>query len=100
MRKQCELLGVARASIDYEPVAESEEDQRIKRRLDEIYLIDPCLGSRIRRGKTWSDTWGAPAVFDSVLVIELSDPFSTHFPFSPQRMGEECKKAKTAAKPH
>jgi putative transposase len=46
VRKQCELLGVARSSVDYEPVAESAEDLRIKRLLDEIYLIDPCLGTR------------------------------------------------------
>jgi len=46
MRKQCELLGVARSTVDYEPAAESAEDLRIKRLLDEIYLIDPCLGSR------------------------------------------------------
>ena len=46
MRKQCELLGVARSSVDYQPVAESAEDRRIKRLLDGIYLIDPCLGSR------------------------------------------------------
>jgi putative transposase len=46
MRRQCELLDVARSSVDYVPVAESEEDRRIKRLLDEIYLIDPCLGSR------------------------------------------------------
>jgi putative transposase len=46
MRKQCELLGVARSSVNYQPVAQSAEDLRIKRLLDEIYLIDPCLGSR------------------------------------------------------
>jgi len=46
MRRQCELLGVARSSVDYRPVPESEEDLRIKRILDEIYMIDPCLGSR------------------------------------------------------
>ena len=46
MRRQCELLSVARSSVDYRPVPESEEDLRIKRILDEIYLIDPCLGSR------------------------------------------------------
>ena len=46
MRKQCELLGVARSSVDYEPVAESAEDLQVKRLLDEIYLKDPCLGSR------------------------------------------------------
>lgn len=46
MRRQCELLGVARSSVDYEPVAENEEDLRLKRLLDEYYLIDPCLGTR------------------------------------------------------
>jgi len=45
-RQQCQLLSVARSSVDYEPVAESAEDLRIKRLLDETYLIDPCLGSR------------------------------------------------------
>ena len=46
MRRQCELLGVARSSVDYEPVPEDAEDLQIKRQLAEIYLIDPCLGSR------------------------------------------------------
>ncbi|MFT6864842.1 MAG: hypothetical protein ACJAVK_003413 [Akkermansiaceae bacterium] len=46
MRRQCELLGVARSSVDYQPVAESAEDLHIKRLIDEIYLIDPCLGTR------------------------------------------------------
>ena len=44
VRKQCELLGVARSLVDYQAVAECEEDLRIKRLLDEIYMIDPCLG--------------------------------------------------------
>jgi putative transposase len=46
MRKQCELLGVARATVDYVPVPEDPEDVLIKRLLDEIYMKDPCLGSR------------------------------------------------------
>lgn len=46
MRTQCELLGVSRSSLDYVPVAEAEENVRIKRLLDELYLRDPCLGSR------------------------------------------------------
>ena len=46
MRKQCEYLDVARSSVDYQPVAQSPEDLQIKRLLDKIYLIDPCLGSR------------------------------------------------------
>ena len=46
MRTQCELLGVSRSSLDYVPVAEARENVRIKRLLDELYLRDPCLGSR------------------------------------------------------
>jgi putative transposase len=46
VRKQCGLLGIARSSLAYESVAESPENLRIKRLLDETYLIDPCLGSR------------------------------------------------------
>ena len=45
-RRQCLLLDVARSSLAYQPVAENAEDKRIKRILDETYLIDPCLGSR------------------------------------------------------
>jgi len=46
MTKQCELLGIARSSVSYKQVPESEEDLRIKRLLDELYLVDPCLGTR------------------------------------------------------
>ena len=46
MRRQSELLGVARSTAAYNPVAEDPEEIRIKRLLDETYLIDPCLGSR------------------------------------------------------
>jgi putative transposase len=46
MRKQCELVGVARSTVTYKPVEEDPEDIRVKRLLDEIYMIDPCLGSR------------------------------------------------------
>lgn len=46
VRVQCELLGVARSTLDYEPAPERQEDVRLKRLLDEIYLRDPCLGTR------------------------------------------------------
>ena len=46
VRKQCELLGVARSTVNYQAVPGDPQDIRIKRLLDEIYLIDPCLGSR------------------------------------------------------
>lgn len=46
MRTQCELLGVSRSSLDYVPVAEAKANVQLKRLLDELYLCDPCLGSR------------------------------------------------------
>ena len=46
MRKQCKLLGVARFTVDFQAVAAPPKDLRIKRLLDEIYMVDPFLGSR------------------------------------------------------
>jgi len=46
VRTQCELLEVPRSSLDYRPVAQSEEDRELMRLMDEIYLIDPCIGTR------------------------------------------------------
>jgi putative transposase len=46
LRRQCELLGVSRSMLDYKRVGVSEEDLRIMRLLDEIYMKDPCLGTR------------------------------------------------------
>ena len=46
LRAQCQLLGVARSTLDYKPVEQSAEDARLKRLLDIIYLRDPCLGTR------------------------------------------------------
>ncbi len=43
--KQCKLLSVSRSSSSYKLVGLSVEDLRIIRLLDELYLIDPCLGS-------------------------------------------------------
>ena len=36
LKKQCELLGVARSTVAYQAVPEDPEDIRIKRLLDEI----------------------------------------------------------------
>jgi putative transposase len=46
VRTQCELLEVPRSSLDYRPVGESEEDRELMRLMDEIYRIDPCIGTR------------------------------------------------------
>jgi len=40
------LLDVARSSVGYQKAPEDPQDRLIKRLLDEIYLKDPCLGSR------------------------------------------------------
>jgi putative transposase len=44
--QQCELLGLARSSYYYEPVAESEENLHLMRLLDEQYTRTPFYGTR------------------------------------------------------
>ena len=46
LRKQCKLLSIAQSTVDYQRVEQSPEDLEFKRILDEIYKLDPCLGSR------------------------------------------------------
>ena len=46
MRTQCKLLEVCRSSLDYRAGPENEEDLRLMRWMDQIYLTDPCVGTR------------------------------------------------------
>src|SRR5439155_10487132 len=46
IQRQCELLGLARSSLYYQPVPEDAEDLRIKRLIDEQYTRTPFYGSR------------------------------------------------------
>jgi putative transposase len=46
VRRQCELLGLNRSSLYYEPAAETQENLRLMRLLDEEYTAHPFLGSR------------------------------------------------------
>ena len=46
IRRQCELVGIARSAFYYEPVAESPENLELMRRLDELHLEHPVYGSR------------------------------------------------------
>ena len=46
MRRQCELLGLSRSSLYYEPGGEAAEDLRLMRRIDEQYTACPFYGSR------------------------------------------------------
>jgi putative transposase len=56
IRRQCELLGVNRAGLYYEPVGESEENLLLMRLLDERYTRAPFYGSR--RMTEWLATQG------------------------------------------
>jgi putative transposase len=44
--RQCELLGLARASFYYEPATETEENLHLMRRIDQQYTDQPVYGSR------------------------------------------------------
>ena len=44
--KQCQLLGVSRSSLYYQPTRASDEDLAVMRVLDEVHLSHPFLGSR------------------------------------------------------
>ena len=46
VRRQCELLGLSRASFYYKPATETTENLRLMRRIDEQYLKTPFYGSR------------------------------------------------------
>jgi putative transposase len=46
IRRQCELLGVNRASLYYQPLGENEENLQYMRWIDEQYTETPFFGSR------------------------------------------------------
>ena len=56
VRRQCELLGLSRAALYYEPRPESTENLRLMRLLDEQYTRTPYYG--IRRMAAWLRTQG------------------------------------------
>ena len=46
LRRQCELLGINRAGLYYQPAGESAENYMLMRLIDEEYTRHPFLGSR------------------------------------------------------
>ena len=46
VRRQCQLLGLSRSSLYYEPAGETEENLRLMQLLDQEYTAHPFLGSR------------------------------------------------------
>jgi putative transposase len=47
MRRQCELLGVSRSSLYYQPVGQDPEELALMQRMDELHLDHPFFGSRL-----------------------------------------------------
>ena len=47
MRRQCELLGVNRSSLYYDPVEPDAEELALMRRMDALHLKHPFFGSRM-----------------------------------------------------
>jgi putative transposase len=56
LRRQCELLGVNRSGLYYEPVGERAENLLLMRLIDQEYTRHPFLGSR--RLVRWLGEWG------------------------------------------
>lgn len=46
MRRQCELLGLPRATLYYQPARETAENLRLMERIDRQYTDRPFYGSR------------------------------------------------------
>ena len=46
IRRQCELLGVSRSGLYYEPSRQDAEELALMRRIDELHLQHPFYGSR------------------------------------------------------
>src|SRR6516225_8868940 len=46
VRRQCELLGLSRSSLYYEPAGETADNLRLMRLIDEQYTARPFYGSR------------------------------------------------------
>lgn len=44
--RQCDLLGIARSTAYYEPLSRDNNDELIKRRMDEVYTEHPFYGYR------------------------------------------------------
>jgi putative transposase len=58
VRRQCELFGLNRSSLYYEPASEAPEDLRLMRLIDEQYTACPFYGSR--RMTAWLIQQGEP----------------------------------------
>ena len=56
MVRQCQLLGVSRSSLYYQPIGPSDEEMTLLKLIDQQYLRTPFYGSR--RMKAYLQTQG------------------------------------------
>jgi putative transposase len=56
VRRQCELMGLSRSSVYYQPACETAENLHLMRQMDEQYLKTPFYGSR--RMTVWLNRQG------------------------------------------
>ena len=57
VRRQCELLGLSRSGLYYEPVEVDGETLRLMRRMDELHLQYPFFGSRMLTQTLKKEGW-------------------------------------------
>jgi hypothetical protein len=55
VRRQCELLGVNRAGLYYQPREEQEENLHLMRLLDEQYIVEIARTEQRYAGIDWSE---------------------------------------------
>ena len=80
VRRQCELLGVNRSGLYYEPVGESEENLLLMRLVDEQYTRAPFYGSR--KMMVWLATVGYEVNRKRVSRLMAYGPKTQFLPFS------------------
>ena len=76
IRRQCELLGVSRASLYYTPLGENEENLQLMRWIDEQYTATPFFGSRRMAAWLASGTAERDAALEMIDRIEGSQPIT------------------------
>ena len=72
VRRQCALLGLARASLYYAPQGESPENVQLMRLLDEQYTATPLYGVRRMTARLRSSTVSPRRLELSFIQIQRS----------------------------
>ena len=85
VRRQCELLGLNRSSLYYEPAGETAENLRLMRLIDEEYTAHPFYGSR--RMTAWLIRQGEAVNRKRVQRLMRRDGSGGHLPQAPAERG-------------